>query len=380
MSDEQREILQMVSDGKITAEDGVKLLEALSRGREKTRESESPASRVRRRKRLMFNRQTFEPHNDIGHMVMSVVHDAMSGIKHDLDEPEIDINEFGDADSFSLDGDLELDEGTELILQRDGRNRRRSGSVMLIGVEGSTCRVVSGAESGVMVDREDNAVRLRWDDGDLVLEVPAVVARVTAEIMGGDLVTQGIGASVRLRSKGGDIILLDTGNSFDAKTMGGDLMITLTEGWSGDSRISTMGGDITLGVQAGTPGLVTARTLGGCINVSDDLGETSISDRPGSTRVRLELGEGSDRPSIRMKTMGGDITIGLAEELAEVAREAAEAVREASETAREEVMKAAEELAETRREIEEAREEFERVRNELETDVASFEKEDGTDE
>jgi len=410
MSDEQRAILQMVSDGKISADDGAKLLEALNRGKEKRREMESPASRFKRRKRMMFTRESSEPPTDIGHMVMSVVHNAMNGIKHDLEEPEVDSFDFDEAESSPLDGDLVLEEGTELFLRRSGRNRMKPGDVVLIGVEGSICRLLSGAESGVIIDREDNAVRLRWSDGDLVLEVPSTVSRVMADIMGGDLVTNGLDASVHLRSKGGDIVLLDTGNAFDAKTMGGNLMITLTGEWDEDSRISTMGGNITLGVQSGTAGLVSARTLGGTITVSEELGEVNTSSRPGSNRVRVELSEGSESPSLRMKTMGGDITIGLTEELEDLVREASEAVREATGRddiqahdedilkhdedirmhdeilrtedealrARDELLRAKDEIERAMDEVELAAEEIERVKQELdEDDLSSAGEEDG---
>jgi len=395
MSDEQRVILQMVSDGKISADDGAKLLEALSRGKDKRREMESPATRFKRRKRMRFIHDAAEQPIDIGHTLMSVMHDAMNGMKHDLEEPEEFNFEFEVGDATPLEGDLKLEEGTELILRRSGRNRRKPGNVVLIGVEGDICRILTGADSGVMIDREANAVRLRWSEGDLVLEVPSTVARVMADIMGGDLVTNGLDAVVRLRSKGGDIVLLDTGNAFDAKTMGGDLRITFTDDWAGDSGISTRGGDITLGVQEDTEGFVTARTLGGTITVSDELGEVSTSSKPGSSRVRVELKDGSDSPSLRMKTMGGNITIALSNELEDILKETTEAVLEAAEDecidahdedvrmhdeilrAEDELIRAEDEIQSAMDDVELAKEEIERVKQELDdTDTVPESEED----
>ncbi len=314
MSEEQREILQMVSDGKISADDGAKLLEALKTGEQKRREMESPARRVREKKRIIRENKRIGHiagiggMREIGRMVRGIVMESVSGVGDDFDE----LNEEMSEDAGLLEGAIELESGTQLVLKRRRRVHRDSGGdLTLIGVEGSSLEALGEDTPDIKVYRENGTVYLKWNAGDLTLNVPATVDNVRASIMGGDINLNGVAAAVEIATKGGDINLTDISKAFSAKTMGGDIIIKLTDNWSEDSEAATMGGDINLYIREQTRAEISAKTMGGEITVQEGIGELTESGHHGASRVSIDLSEGEECPDLSMKTMGGDITVAM---------------------------------------------------------------------
>ncbi len=319
MSEEQREILQMVSDGKISADDGAKLLEALKTGEQKRREMESPARRVREKKRIILENKKMNHlagmggMREIGRMVRGMVRDSVSGIGDDFAEIDEEMCE----DAGLLEGPIELEKGTKLVLKRRRRVHRDNrgdltligGDLTLIGVEGSSLEAIGEDTPDIQVYRENGTVYLKWGTGDLTLNVPATVDNVRASIMGGNINLGGISASTEIKTKGGNINLSDTSRAFSAKTMGGDIMITLTDNWSEDSEVATMGGNIELSICESTKAEISLKTMGGEITVQEGIGETTVSGHHGASRVSIDLSDGEECPDLSLKTMGGDISV-----------------------------------------------------------------------
>ncbi|MCK5115864.1 MAG: DUF4097 family beta strand repeat protein [Candidatus Aegiribacteria sp.] len=312
MSEEQREILQMVSDGKISADDGAKLLEALKTGEQKRREMESPARRVREKKRIISEKKIMNHlagmgnMREIGRMVRGMVRDSVSGISDDFAEIDEEMCE----DAGLLEGPIELESGTELVLKRRRRvHMNTGGDLTLIGVVGFSLEAVGEDIPDIKVYRENGTVYLKWDTGDLTLNVPAAVDNVRASIMGGNIKLSGISASAQIKTKGGNINLSETSRAFSAKTMGGDIMIALTDNWSEDSEVATMGGNINLVLHSSNKAEISAKTMGGRIAVQEGIGELTESGHPGASRVNIDLSEGEECPDLSMKTMGGDISV-----------------------------------------------------------------------
>ncbi len=313
MSEEQREVLQMVADGKISADDGAKLLEALSKGNQKRKEMESPARRFREKRRIMLERKGMLPGIDlpgmreVGRMMRGIMRDSTPG----SDEDEF-INSSEDMceDAGVLDASLELEEGTELILKRRVRRNGGGGDLILNGVSGSKLEVLSEDPPEIRVFRDGSGtVLLKWDKGDLELNIPETVESVRASILGGDIVLDKVAASAEIKTRGGDITMSEVTKAFRAKTMGGDILITLTENWNEDSKATTMGGDVTLGISEKTKAIISAKTMGGEITVQDDMQGVTESGHPGASRVNIDLSDDEDSPELRVKTMGGNIKI-----------------------------------------------------------------------
>lgn len=312
MNEEQKEILQMVSEGKITADDGVKLLDALQEGEQKRKEKESPAKRMKRQRKMLSksmkgNVMGLENMNEIGHMVRNIVSDAVSGITGGQFTREFDIDENRFEDCGILDGVIELEEGTELFITT-GRSHKGS-DLILEGVDGSGCAVVGEDSPEVHVYRDNGSVWLKWDGGDLSLNVPETVSKLNASIMGGDIAVTGVKTQVNIKTKGGDINILDASYGFSAKTMGGDIIISLTDFWDEDSNVSTMGGDISLSLSGDAKADISAKTFGGEITVQEGIGEVTKSGQYGSSRVRVCMSGDEDAPDMKLRTMGGDISI-----------------------------------------------------------------------
>jgi len=313
MSEEQREILQMVSDGKISADDGAKLLEALEKGNQKRRETESPARRVKERKRLIREQKKMahitglDGLRDIGRMVRGIVKDSVSGIDDEFEEMDEDVFE----DAGLLEGSLELEEGTELVLKRPvhRRSRTKGGNLILNGVKGSTLEVTGENTPDIHMYRDNETVYLKWDKDDLSLNIPETVKGIRASITGGDITMNSISAVADIKTMGGDINLSEASRAFRAKTMGGNILIKLTDDWDEDSKVTTMGGNITLSICESTKAEISAKTMGGEISVQEGISGLTESGHPGSSRVNIDLADGEESPELRIKTMGGNISI-----------------------------------------------------------------------
>lgn len=317
MSEEQREILQMVADGKISADDGAKLLEALKTGEQKRMEMESPAQRFKKQKKRiiletkrMDHPGAFAGMRDIGRMVRGIVRESVSGIEDDeysaIDEDMLE-------DAGLLEGPIQLEKGTELVLKH--RVHRRTGSIggdlILNGVEGSTLEVIGDDTPDIQLYRDNGTVSLKWDKGDLSLNVPETVEKVRASIMGGNISLNAVTAAAEIKTKGGNVSLSETSRAFSAKTMGGNILIILNEDWDEDSEVATMGGNIELSICESTKAEISAKTLGGEISVQEGISGLTESGRGSSSRVNIDLSEGEDAPELDIKTMGGDISITL---------------------------------------------------------------------
>ncbi|NOQ21266.1 MAG: DUF4097 family beta strand repeat protein [Candidatus Aegiribacteria sp.] len=314
MSEEQREILQMVADGKISADDGAKLLEALKTGEQKRREMGSPARRVKERKRQMRENKRISHltgiggMREIGRMMRGIVRESLSGSE---DDEYVEIDEDILEDAGHLEGPIELGEGTELVLKRrvHRHNRNSGGDLILNGVEGSSLEVIGEDTPGIRLYRDNGTVYLKWNKGDLTLNVPETVDKIRASIMGGDINLNSVTATAAVKTKGGDISLSEVSRAFNAKTMGGDIIITLTDYWNEDSEVATMGGDIELSICESTKAEISARTLGGEISVQEGISSVTESGHAGSSRVSIDLSGGEEAPDLSLKTMGGDISV-----------------------------------------------------------------------
>lgn len=312
MSEEQREILQMVSDGKISADDGAKLLEALKAGEQKRREMESPARRVKEKKRQMHESRRISHFGgmagmrDIGRMVRGIIKESVSGIDGEF----VEIDEEMCEDAGHLKDPIQLEEGTELVLKRSvHRGRNTGGDLVLNGVEGSTLELIGEDAPDIHLYRDNGTVYLKWSKGDLTLNVPETVDRIRASIMGGDITMNSVTAAADIKTKGGDISLSEVSRAFNAKTMGGDIIITLNDCWNEDSEVATMGGDIELSILESTKAEISARTLGGEISVQEGISSETESGHAGSSRVNIDLSGGEESPDLSLKTMGGDISV-----------------------------------------------------------------------
>jgi len=303
MGDEKSQILQMVADGVITADDGVKLLEALEKGERKRREREERPHSLHRR---IIAENLGERLAEIGPMVRTAVCEAFVGVG-DGDMDEIIEVETGPRIEYDVfDGPVEIKPGTTVHIRNGREDLSRGGDLVLRGVDGTSMEVLEG-EGEVHASGEDCYVQ--WKGGRLVLGIPGSASVLLVTLRGSSFSAEHLSSGIDLKTKGGSISLEGQGGSFCVKTMGGCIVIELDESWKGDSRASTMGGSISLTVPSSVAAEVSASAVGGEISVPENLGEVSVSRSHAGSKVRFRLGDEDEPPRIKLKTMGGSIEI-----------------------------------------------------------------------
>ncbi len=314
MTEERRTILQMVADGKITADQGAGLLEALEKGERKRRDDSSPAMKARERKRILSERLRsgeaggLEGLRDIGRMVRSMIRESAAGMEDDGFSPEED--EFLNGSEELLEGPLDLERGTRLVVRR-GPAGNSSGDVYLTGAGGSALERTEEDSSDVRYRREGDTVYLRWRSGDLHLAVPETADRIMLRLAGGNAFISGVASSVKARTKGGNATLEGISRDFSVKTLGGNVTIRLPEEWRGNSKASVMGGRLSLELSRNTRARIYARAMGGEVSVPEDIQAEHEAGHPGSSEVNIDLSSGEESSDLALRAMGGDICVGL---------------------------------------------------------------------
>lgn len=316
MGEEQRTILQMVADGKITAEEGAGLLEALEKGERRRREISSPAMKARERKRILREKfrsgeiSGLEAMRDIGRMVRSMVRESAGGMDDDEFIPEAD--EFLNESEEQLEEPLELKEGTRLVVRRK-TSENTTGNIYITGAAGSALKMTGEEPPSVRYRMEDDTVYLRWRSGDLHLDVPETVDSIMLKLIGGDAFIAGVAASVKARTKGGNLTLDGITRDFSVKTMGGNATMRLPDDWKGNSKASTMGGHLFLELSGNTRARISARTMGGGVSVTGGIQAEHEAGHPGSSQVSIDLSRGDEASHLALRAMGGDISIGTSD-------------------------------------------------------------------
>jgi len=305
MGDEKQQILKMVADGVITAEDGVKLLEALDRGDRRRKDREHIPLR-KLQKHIILN-GLGDKLAEIGPMVKTAVCEAFVGAGEEDDSDDEVIHESSFKGKFvEFSKPVELPENTVLLIRNRGGIGFTSGNLELTSAEGSILKS-SGGNAKIAGTGESYCIR--WNKGNLALEIPSVVTRVQVDLKGAEVTARDMSSEIDLRIKGGNIFLDEQGNSFSVRTMGGNVMIVLTDSWHGDSKASTMGGNIALVLPDTVSAAIDAATMGGHISTDEDLGDVNTSGSHAKARVNLLMGDDGERTRISLKTMGGNISI-----------------------------------------------------------------------
>jgi hypothetical protein len=302
MGDEKKQILQMVADGVITAEDGVKLLEALEKGDSKRR-SDNPPHRIHHR---IIAEGIGERLAEIGPLVRNAVCEAFIGVgEGNLDEmvdidtgPTADFNEFAEP--------MEIETGTTIEIRNMGGMRSSGGELVLRGIDGSSLEVQEGVAE---VASADDVCFVQWKKGTLALGIPSTASVLHVNLRGSSVSAENISSELDLRTKGGSISLEGQGGGFCVRTMGGCIVIELSDSWKTDSKASTMGGSISLVVPDSVSAEVSASAIGGDVVVSENLGEVSTSRSHAGSKVKVLIGSADEPPGIKLKTMGGSIEI-----------------------------------------------------------------------
>lgn len=359
MSEERMRVLEMIREGKISAEEGARLLEALKGAGEEER----PHWR-----RGRHDRGEDDPIGTFVGMVTDAVHSGGFGglrgwrrgwrggwhfgplagqeRRREREQEGWQFQSFSDGDH----GTFEIPQGSRLIVESE------AGSIEATAGDGAPRLDLEGEayDFAVYVARKDDRVivaayRTSHDAKmpRLKVSVPRSVPRVEMRTAGGSVRASSFGCPLELRTAGGGIRVNEHGegelelrtagggievdgrpsratmhtagggiqfrgatNAFEAKTAGGSITIDGARLTSGDHRAATAGGSVRVTLTPDSSVAIRARTTGGNINVDLPGAKGEMSGSRISPKYDGEFNGGAARLSL--STVGGSVSVGLA--------------------------------------------------------------------
>ena len=304
MSDENREILRMLSDKVITVDEAERLLTALGEGQAKREQEEQRAQRHSGSvgETLHSVRQTIA---GIGPMIGEAVGEATSGL-FDHDEEDLEATEqiIPEPTRFAISPDAAL------LIRNQGGPMGSGGRVIVTGVDESECTVSGPGLRTARIGSRGDDHEIRWRRGDLKVMVPKAIRSLTTHTRGGDIRVAELGCELFVKTLGGNLILDDLAETFHASTMGGNVEVGLAAGWSGNGKASTMGGNVKLSYPEGLGATeMRAKTMAGRIRCEATGKQSTAQSGVGPQRVTALLGEGDLTGHLSLKTMAGNIEV-----------------------------------------------------------------------
>ncbi len=293
MSEERARILRLLEEGKITADQAARLIEALG-----TREPEEPIGftvahgpRGRWRRRGMA---------DVDRIPDIVAHAVTSAVKAGFGPVEEGRHEFAGArDLFvkSVSGDIEVAGGAEdrvSLSYSGGMVKSRAAD------EGVQVRSVSGDVEARMPDK--GRLEVETVSGDVTVE--GVKGPVFVKTVSGDVDARGAESGVRAASVSGDVELERVAGVLEVETRSGDVDIVPSGPVSGS--LASKSGDVTLAVGAGDDVLLELECeVEGEIDIDVEAPHEVLEQRELYAKVKFGAGSGT----LRARTRSGDITV-----------------------------------------------------------------------
>ncbi|MCX6150984.1 MAG: DUF4097 family beta strand repeat-containing protein [Ignavibacteriales bacterium] len=214
-------------------------------------------------------------------------------------------NKFDESGHDNHNGDCKLEiqvpEKCNLDLQTLG------GDINLEKIEGELKGETKGGD--LTLSNLKGKLSLSTMGGDIKLTNSSVDGSVTT--MGGDVSIENVSGDIKGKSMGGDVSYknivnkngVSTGEGIDISTMGGELNI---DNAPAGAKLHTMGGDITVG---NAKKFVKATTMGGDIKIDEIDGWTEATTMGGDVSVKLIDELKNENHDVKLKSMGGDITL-----------------------------------------------------------------------
>ncbi|MEO0078584.1 MAG: DUF4097 family beta strand repeat-containing protein [candidate division WOR-3 bacterium] len=275
MADEKERILKLLEEGRITADQAARLIEALG-----SRGEDSPAPPLRAR---LIRRRQLRGVERIPDIVAEAVSSAMGGQMRTGTRRQ----EFAGADRVrvkSVSGDVELEQAEADRV------------------------VVESSEPMTKVQEEGGEVAVRAVSGDMKLLVPEN-CQVELASVSGDVQVTGLCGGVTLRTVSGDVTLVRVSGRVDVNAASGDIAV-MPAGQS-EGVVRTVSGDVEVGLSADADLLIEARSAEpGGVALRLSLPHEVLEESEGC--VKVKLGAGSRR--LEVSTRSGSIEIGDAEE------------------------------------------------------------------
>jgi len=300
MSNERDRILKLLEDGKITADQATRLIEALGSERTETDFCLPPHPPFGPRHfRVRGGGRGLDRIPDV---VATAVASAM---KNGFEPGEERSTDFPDKRHLlvkSVSGDLDVTRGEE------GRvGLSYSGGMVKVRTNGDqvVVRTMAGDVSATVPN--DGRLELEVVSGDV--SISDAGSRIEVKTVSGDVdITQTTG-DARIRTVSGDVNLDHVTGSFGIETRSGDVDLSTSGPVSGS--VSTWSGDVTVALPRDADlVLELASVEEGDIDVDADLPHEVLEEREGYLKVKL----GTGSRTLKVDTHSADIAIREAEE------------------------------------------------------------------
>lgn len=300
MGDEQDRILKLLEDGKISADQAARLIEALgARPAEQAPEPPIPPLVMGRH----WRRHSWQGTDRIPDIVAKAVTAAVRFEAEGADE-EQRTSEFPDKrDLFikTVSGDVEVRGRAEAGIQvRHGvkmvRARSREGAVAVNSVSGDVAAEMPA----------DGRLELVTVSGDA--SVVGVGGGLVLKTVSGDATLYGVSGRISVMMVSGDVALAGVAGEIEVGTKSGDVSIAAAGAVSG--AVNTRSGDVTLVLSRDADLMMELASEYGDIGVEFSAPHEILED--GERFVRVKLGAGTRVLAVR--TESGDIVVREQEE------------------------------------------------------------------
>jgi len=277
MNDPKLMILQMLSDGKITAEQAELLLKAIK---------DEPGTSQRRPEIVIDPIRT----RRLGRAIEKAIR-SMPDIAGAINEA---FQEVGETLSSSISSMLEdvgmkgSEEVVDVLPDLTVAIKHGGGNLSLLGVEGNQVKI-TGARRRCKV--EGNAVNIISGGGSATIELPRRLSSLDAKVGGGNLTVENLDGNLVASAAGGNVTLINiSGESVHGNSTGGNL--TLRDIQASFMKFRSAGGNMKAELGTITSGQLEFNSYGGGIELKllpDSAFEVSIDSFGGDAYSEFEL-------------------------------------------------------------------------------------------
>jgi hypothetical protein len=288
------EILRLVHEGRITPEEGDRLLRALD---DSSAGGTGDAPGARR-----WTEGIASVMQEVAETVRHAADEAIGAAQRVFEETRPGVETIS-----TREGGFDIPPGGRLRIQHAIRMSLGGGSkgsdAHLRAGSGDRVRILRG--EALEVHRNGNDFVLTWAKGPLELEIPAQLAALDVRCMGGDLEVRDFPGPMALDTMGGDLRVRSPRVPFRFRTLGGSVRVADLDLREGGAAISTTGGDVQIDAAPGASLAIRVSTLGG----SMEFPPGTERDARGTARRRATCVIGEGAAELRIDTLGGDVLI-----------------------------------------------------------------------
>jgi hypothetical protein len=303
MSEARKEILRLVAEGRITPEEGDRLLAGLDDKSAGTgRDTFGGAGEAQAGRGGRLGEGLAQMIEEVGETVRRAMEDALGTAQRAFDEHR------ATTESVEIrDGQFSTPPGARLKVQQALRlsfgGGSKGGNVILRAASDDVVRVIRG--EAVEAHRNGTDFVLTWAKGNLEIEVPHRLVGLDVRCMGGDLEVVDFPGPMSLETMGGELRVQAPRAPFKFRTLGGRVRIVECGLREGTASINSTGGDVSVQFALGASVTVRASSLGGTF----DFPPGTLREEQGRTLRRASCTIGQGAAEIRIDTLGGDVRV-----------------------------------------------------------------------